>query len=248
MNFLIPTFPDILDIIIIATLLYSIVLIIKKSTGIELLSAVFIILILYFLATIYDLRMLMGILQGLQNFWFLVLIIIFNAEIKNGLSQFSKNKNLLYFFKNRGKITYSQLLQSVSILSDTKTGALIVFEKNQKLDNYINTGEFLDAKLSSKLILTIFNKETLLHDGAIIVRNDRIIAAKVVLPLSTNEDYNRKFGTRHNAAIGITEVTDAFCVVVSEQTGRISFTKDKTITQDLSLEELLQALNDETKN
>ena len=248
MSFLIPNFADILDIIIIATLLYGIVVVTKKSTGIELLSAIFVVLILHFLATIYDLKMLMGILRGLQNYWFLVMIIIFHAEIKNGLSQFSKNKSILNLLKNPVKITFSPILQSVSIFSDTKTGALLVFEKNQKLDTYINTGEVLDAKLSTKLLLSIFNKETLLHDGAVIIKNDRIRAAKVVLPLSSSEDNNRKFGTRHLAAIGITEVTDAFCIIVSEQTGRISFTKDKEISLDLSLEELLQVLKDETKN
>ncbi|MCL1827224.1 MAG: diadenylate cyclase CdaA [Candidatus Cloacimonetes bacterium] len=247
MGFLIPNFADILDIIIIAVMLYGIILVIKRSTGVEILSVVILIIILYFLATLYDLKMLKGILQGLQSFWFLVLVIIFSAEIKNGLSQISKNKGIFFIFKNPVKITFSQLLQSVSILSDTKTGALIVFERAQKLDNYISSGETIDAKLSSKLILTIFNTATLLHDGAIIIRNDRIIAVKVVMPLSTNEDFRGKFGTRHLAAIGITEVSDAFCVVVSEQTGRISFTKDKEIKLDLSLEELLQVLNDETK-
>lgn len=247
MGFLIPGFADILDILIVTVILYSIIIVVRKSSGVELLLGLGIIVILYFLAAYYNLKMIIGILNGLQNFWMLALIVIFQDEIKNGLTQFTKNKSLFSFFKKPVKLSFTPILEAVSTFSDKRIGALLVFEKTQKLDEYISSGEIIDAKLSFKLLMTIFNTATVLHDGAVIIRDNRIYATKVVLPLSKNEEYGKIFGTRHLAAVGITEHSDAFCIVVSEQTGRISFTKDKEIELSLSIEELLQRLTDETK-
>jgi len=247
MDFLIPTVSSIFDIIIVAVIIYCILLFLKKTIGIEIFSIVIIVLLLYFLAEIFNWKIMLRLLKGLQNYWILGFIIIYSGEIKSMLSQFSKSKNIITLFKNPVKMTINPLLDAISLFADTRTGALLVFEKNQKLDNYIATGEILDAKISSKLLLSIFNTATLLHDGAVIIRGERIYAAKVVLPLTKNEDFGRALGTRHLAAIGITEVSDAFCIVVSEQTGRISFTNDKNINIDLTLEEIYQILTDETK-
>jgi diadenylate cyclase len=138
------------------------------------------------------------------------------------------------------------LLNAISILSFRKIGALIVLENNRKLDHYVETGEIIDARISTKLILTIFNNKTILHDGAAIIRGERIWAVKVVLPLSENLEYTQKFGTRHLAAIGISEETDAFVIVVSEETGRISVAKNGEIFTALSLDELSQRIKDAT--
>jgi diadenylate cyclase len=247
MSFLVPNLADILDILIVAIIVYGIVIITKRSTGIELISAILVVLVLYFLANIYELKMISGILRDLQNYWFLIIIILFHNEIKSALSRMSKNKSIFSLFRNPVKVTFDPILQSVTTFSETRTGAILVYERTQKLDSYINTGEIIDAKLSTKLLLSLFNPATLLHDGAVIIRNGRLHAAKVVLPLTDNAEYRKVYGTRHLAAIGITEVSDAFCIVISEQTGRISFTKDKEITLDLSVEELLQILTDEAK-
>jgi diadenylate cyclase len=247
MDFLIPTFTDILDILFITIILYSLFLVVKKSTAIEIISSVILLFILFTLAALFNLKMILGVLRGIQNYWVLIIVIIFQNEIKNILSQLSKSKNILSLFRNPIKVTYSTILNAVSVFSEKKIGALIVFEKNQKLDTFFSTGEILDAQLSPKLLLSIFNKSNLLHDGAVIIRNDRIYAAKVVLPLSENDEYARSLGTRHLAAIGITEISDAFCIVVSEYNSRISFAKDQKITLDVSIEELLQLLTDEAK-
>ena len=247
MDFLLPGIADIFDIIIVSFLLYGVLLFVKKTTGIELFSILILVFMLYFLAMIFNWNMILDLMRGLQSYWILAIIIIYQSEIKSLLSDLSKSKNILALFKNPVKLTIIPLLDAISVFSDTKTGALLVFEKNQKLDNFITSGEIIDAKISSKLLLSIFNKATLLHDGAVIIRGDRIYAAKVVLPLTKNEDYGKTFGTRHLASIGITEVSDAFCIVVSEQTGRISFTKDQNIYLDLSHEEIFQMLTDEAK-
>ena len=247
MGFLLPGISDIFDIIIVALLLYGVFLFVKKTTGIELFTAVIIIFFLYFIAVIFNFKIILSFIRGVQSYWILVIIIIYNSEIKSLLNQLSKSKSIKSLFGNPVKMNINPIIDAVSTFSDTRTGALLVFEKSQRLDNFITTGEILDGKISTKLLLSIFNTATLLHDGAVIIREGRIHAAKVVLPLTKNEDFSRTYGTRHLAAIGITEVSDAFCIVVSEQTGRISFTQDKEIHLDLSLEEIFQRIRDEAK-
>jgi diadenylate cyclase len=132
-------------------------------------------------------------------------------------------------------------------MSFRKTGALILVENKQSLDEFIATGEVIDARLSSKLLLTIFNRRTILHDGAVVLRGDRIIAVKVLLRLSRNVEYTQKFGTRHLAAIGVTEETDCLAIVVSEESGRISAAQNGAIFTDLSTEELAQIIADGTR-
>jgi diadenylate cyclase len=127
-----------------------------------------------------------------------------------------------------------------------KIGALIVLENKQKLDDLISKGEVIDARISIRLLLTIFNNRTILHDGAVIIRNKRIYAVKVILPLSENFEYTQMYGTRHLAALGISEITDALTVVVSEETGAISVTKNGIIERDITIEEVSQKIKDET--
>jgi diadenylate cyclase len=128
-----------------------------------------------------------------------------------------------------------------------RIGALIVIEKKNRLNDLINSGEIIDSLISLRLILAIFSQKSVLHDGAIIVRNDRILAAKAVLPLTKNIGHMTKFGTRHLAAIGITEVSDALAIVVSEQTGRISIAVSGAIQTDVAFEELMQIITDASR-
>jgi diadenylate cyclase len=132
-------------------------------------------------------------------------------------------------------------------MSFRKTGALIVLENKRKLNEYIQNSELIDSAISMRLILAIFNTKSVLHDGAIIIRGNRIMAAKVVLPLSKNSEFSRKFGTRHLAAIGITEVSDAIAIIVSEQTGQVSVAQSGAITVNIAFEELMQIISDAGK-
>jgi len=150
------------------------------------------------------------------------------------------------FQAKKGSI-YPKILNAVSVLKHRHKGSLIVIEGNNKLDNYFETGEILDSEISVKLLLTIFDNRSLLHDGAVIIRNNRIHACKVVLPLSENLEYTREQGTRHLAAIGISELTDAVVIVTSEETGRISLAKRGHLAINLQMDELAQILKDETK-
>ncbi|MCB5234899.1 MAG: diadenylate cyclase CdaA [Candidatus Cloacimonetes bacterium] len=248
MGFLLPRFKDIVDIFIIAFLIYQSFLIIRKSGGYQVLWGLLFIFFLYFVASLFELRVLSSLLSGIRTYWIMAIVILFQPELRAIISKFNLAREFQSVF-NRSESTsvYTPIIDAVSSMSMRKTGALIVLENKRKLNEYIHNSEMIDALLSTRLILTIFNTKTVLHDGAIIIRGNRIIAAKVVLPLSKKTDYSRKFGTRHLAGIGITETTDAVAIIVSEETGNVSVAQGGNINIDIAFEELMQILTDAGK-
>ncbi|HCX60351.1 MAG: diadenylate cyclase CdaA [Candidatus Cloacimonadales bacterium] len=248
MEFLIPRFKDIVDIVIIAFLIYQSLLIIRKSGGYQVLWGLLFLLALYLVASLFELKVLSGLLSGIRTYWIMAIVILFQPELRTILSKLNLAKELQSVF-SRGEQSslYTPLIDAVSSMSFRKTGALIVLENKRKLNEFIQAGEQIDSLISMRLILTIFNTKTVLHDGAIIIRGNRIMAAKVVLPLSRNTEYARKFGTRHLAGIGITEISDAIAVIVSEQSGQVSVARGGQITQNIAFEELMQIISDAGK-
>ncbi len=248
MSFLIPNLKDIIDILIIAFLIYQLLRIIRKTGSYQLLYGLLFVFILYLLAVVINLQMVSDILNALKLYWILGFIIIFQPEIRSILSRLNISEEIRLSLKRKNDIaTYGALIEAVSAMSFRRTGALIVYENKQNLDEFIHGGEIIDAGLSVRLILSIFNTKSALHDGAMIIRDNRILAAKVVLPLSGNVVYTKKYGTRHLAAVGISEVSDAVAIVVSEQTGRISLAKKGHIQSGIAIEELMQLLSDAIK-
>ncbi|HCM15670.1 MAG TPA: TIGR00159 family protein [Candidatus Cloacimonas sp.] len=248
MEFMIPRFKDIVDIVIIAFLIYQSLLIIRKSGGYQVLWGLLFLLALYLVASLFELKVLSGLLSGIRTYWIMAIVILFQPELRTILSKLNLAKELQSVF-SRGEQSslYTPLIDAVSSMSFRKTGALIVLENKRKLNEFIQAGEQIDSLISMRLILTIFNTKTVLHDGAIIIRGNRIMAAKVVLPLSRNTEYARKFGTRHLAGIGITEISDAIAVIVSEQSGQVSVARGGQITQNIAFEELMQIISDAGK-
>lgn len=246
MRILIPRITDIIDILIVAYLLYRLILLLKKAGGFQILIGIAAALIIYFTASILNLNMVSSILKVFKDYWVIVFIILFQQEIRNLFARLAQSHNLKSLFRDAKKSVFSPLLNAVSIMSFRKIGALIVIENSRKLNDFIESGEIIDAQVSVKLLLTIFNNKTILHDGAVVIRNNRILAVKVVLPLSENVEYVQKLGTRHLAAVGITEGTDAFVIVVSEETGRISVARNGELFRGLSIDELSQRIKDET--
>ena len=246
MSFLIPKITDVIDILMVSFLLYRLIFLLKKTGGFQVILGFGLVLLLYFTASVLNLSMMTSFLKLLKDYWVIAFIIIFHPEIRNLFSKLLRNRDLMSVFKDTKKKIYTLLLNTVSIMSFRKIGALIVIENNGKLDDYIESGETIDARISTKLLLTIFNNKTILHDGAVIIRKERILAVKVVLPLSENIEYTQKFSTRHLAAIGITEKSDAFAIVVSEETGKISVAKNGVISTNLTIDELSQRIKDET--
>ncbi len=247
MTFLKPGLSDFIDILIIALVIYKMFTIVSKNGGTQILFVVGILFVLYISSTFLNLKMMAGFLKLLKDYWILALLILFQPEIRNFLLRFGRTEDLSSLFRRRTKFRYSSLLEAISTMSFNKTGALILIENKQKLDNFIATGEIIDSNLSSKLLLTIFNNKTILHDGAIIIRDHRVHAVKVILPHTNNLEYKQKFGTRHLAAIGATEITDAFAIIVSEETGRISTAQNGEIYTNVSTEELAQRIPDATR-
>lgn len=248
MEFLIPRFKDLVDIFVIAFLIYQSLLIIRKSGGYQVLWGLLFLLLLYFLASIFELKVLSGLLSGIRTYWIMAIVILFQPELRTILSKFNLAKELQsVFVRGEQSSFYTPLIDAVSSMSFRKTGALIVLENKRKLNEYIQNSEQIDSIISMRLILTIFNTKSVLHDGAIIIRGNRIMAAKVVLPLSTNSEYGRKFGTRHLAGIGITEISDAIAIIVSEQSGQVSVAQSGEIKQNIAFEELMQIISDASK-
>jgi len=248
MNFLIPKFQDLIDIIIIAFLIYQSLLLMKKTSSYHILYGFLLILLLYSISAIFKLEMVSGILNSVKNLWIVIVVILFQSEIRELLSKINISSDFLQLNTKRNyKDFNSSLIDAVSAMSFRRIGALIVLERKKRLNEYINAGETIDSVMSLRLILSIFNTKSVLHDGAIIIRDGRIKAAKVVLPLSKNTDYKLKVGTRHLAAIGISEVSDAMAIVVSEQNGRVSIATDGVLQSDVAFEELMQIVSDATK-
>ena len=203
---------------------------------------------LYFLAVVFDLKVLSTFLSGIRNYWILAIVILFQPELRAILAKLNLSKEFQTAFSRKEKSSiYTPLIDAISSMSYRKTGALIVLENKRKLNEYIQSSELIDSSISMRLIHAIFNTKSVLHDGAIIIRGDRILAAKVVLPLSKKSEYVRKLGTRHLAGIGISEISDAVAIIVSEQSGQVSVAHAGQITTNVAFEELMQIITDASK-
>ena len=245
MSFLLPNVFDLIDIALLAFVLYMIISLLKKTGGYQVLLGLGLIFILYFIASLLNLALMTSLLKTLKDYWVIAFIILFQKEIRNFFSHMAKNYDLKSFFRDSHKSVYTQIVSAVNIMSFRKIGALIIIEKKRKMDDYIESGEVIDARITVKLLLTIFNNKTILHDGAVVIRDNRVYAVKVTLPLSENLEHKQKFGHRHLAAIGISEMTDCFVIVVSEETGSISCAVNGEVKKGLTIDELSQKIKDE---
>ena len=237
---------SILDILIVAFLIYQLLLLVRGTRASQMLLGIALIVLLYYAARWWKLQTLHGLLTTLLPlpYFVLALIVIFQAEIRRGLARLGRNPFLPRFTRLSRDFSYDDILLAVSLFSSQKTGALIVLERDVGLRTYVDSGIGLDAQLSYDLLVTIFCPETPLHDGGIIIQKDKVAAAACFLPLSVNPLLSTQVGSRHRAAIGITEESDAVAVVVSEQTGEVSLAVGGTIEQKVSLERLRVRLSE----
>ncbi len=233
---------DVLDIIIIAYLIYHILLWMKTSRAWTLLRGVIVILLFLGLAALLRLNTILWISRKLINVFILTIVILFQPELRAALDELGRKniiKSLLSNNVNRpgdAKIsdrTVFELVKTATELSKTKTGALIVLEHETPLGEYIKSGISLDAEITEQLLVNIFEKNTPLHDGAVIIRDNRIVAATCYLPLTGRTDVNKELGTRHRAGLGISETTDSMTLIVSEETGGISIAFGGVLYRDL---------------
>ena len=249
---------DVAEIIILAVLLYHILLWIKTTRAWTLVKGFLVILVFLLAAVLFEMDTILWIAEKIFNIGILAIVIVFQPELRRALEQLGQ-KNIIADILNMDSSkeekeifndrTAEAIIKACVEMSKVKTGALIVIENSVPLGEYERTGITLDAQVSSQLLLNIFEHNTPLHDGAIIVRGNRVVSATCYLPLSDNMELSKDLGTRHRAAVGISEVSDAMTVVVSEETGAISITYrselQRNITVDV-LREQLQTLQNKT--
>lgn len=236
---------SIVDISVVSYILYKVYMLIKETRAEQLLKGIILILFLIPISSFFHLVMLNWILTKTLAIGVLSFVIIFQPEIRRALEHLGRtafnDRHVLQDEEVMEKVI-TEVVNSVDNLSKSKTGALIVIEQVTGLEDVINTGTKLDALVSSALLENIFVVNTPLHDGAAIIRNDRIVSAGCFLPLTNNNDLNKKLGTRHRAAIGISENSDALIIVVSEETGTISFAINGKLMRNYTKDRLKKVL------
>lgn len=237
---------DLIDIALVAYIIYRFLLLIRGTRGMQMTFGIVMLLLLYWVTRYSKLDTVHWLLSNAFTYIVFAIIVLFQSEIRRGLARIGKTP-LLKQSRRRSE-GFEEITQAATTLSSRRIGALIVIERDIGLKNYAENGIILDAVLAYDLLVTIFNPHTPLHDGAVIVQHNRIAAAACFLPLTLDPYHSRELGTRHRAAIGITEETDSVAVIVSEETGMISIAIDGRITRNLDGATLLAALETANEN
>ncbi|MCL2377854.1 MAG: diadenylate cyclase CdaA [Defluviitaleaceae bacterium] len=238
---------QVLDILIIAGVLYLILRWVKRTHAWVLIRGIVIMLALWFIANVFDLVTLGWLLEHMFTVGLIALVVIFQPELRKVLEQMGRGQYLASFkIDSEQKVyatdqTIGEIIKAAKMMGEVDTGALIVIEQGVDLGEQERTGIAIDAQVSSQLLLNIFEKNTPLHDGAVIIRNNRVAAAKCILPLSA-ESLDSALGTRHRAAVGVSEVSDARVIVVSEETGTISVAIDGQLNRGVSESKMRELL------
>jgi uncharacterized protein (TIGR00159 family) len=248
---------DIIDIILVAVLLYQLYKLMKGTVAIPIFVGILAIYFLWKLVVALEMELLGEILGQFVSVGVIALIVVFQNEIRQfllmvGRPKFISKKSRWFFFwkipvNPANILNINTVVDACASMSEKYTGAIIVLSKQNELTEFINTGEVIDSNVSEQLISNIFFKNSPLHDGAIIIKTNRIIAARCVLPLTRNDNFPVTYGLRHRAAVGLTERSDAIAVIVSEQTGQIAFSKGGELITDVKPFDLKNFLEKEFK-
>lgn len=239
------TLRNFLDISLVFVIVYVVLKLLRGTRAVPTIVGLVLLGMLYWLAVAQDLATLEFVLRYAVAFVGFAIIVLFQAEIRQALIYFANRLRFPILKRQRGQFggsVYDEIVLALTTLASEKTGALIVIERNVGLRNFIDAGVHLDALVSYDLLVTIFNPSTPLHDGAVIIQNERLAAASVFLPLTKNPSISRELGTRHRAAIGITEGTDAISLVASEETGLITFVVGGRVVRNIDTTTLRRLL------
>lgn len=251
---------NVLEILIISVLIYYILIWIRDTRAWTLLKGILVICAFMLFAYVFQMDTILWLFQNLISVAIISIFVLFQPELRRALEQLGRKNNLSSFFNLSGsgaadeqtvktvEKTKSEIIKACMEMSKVRTGALIVIEQDVQLSEYERTGIFLDSLVSSQLLINIFEHNTPLHDGAVFIRNNRIVAATCYLPLSDNMLLSKELGTRHRAGVGISEVSDSITLIVSEETGMISVAHDGMLFRGLSQEELREQLSTLMKN
>lgn len=239
------TLRNVIDILLVFILVYVLLKLLRGTRAVPTVIGLVLLGVLYWVASTQELLTLEFVLRYAVVYIGFAIIVLFQSEIRQALMYFANRLRFPILKRQRGQFggsVFDEIVLAVTTLATEKTGALIVIERNIGLRNFIDAGVQLDARLSYDLLVTIFNPSTPLHDGAVVIQNERLAAASVFLPLTKNPEISRDLGTRHRAAIGITEGTDAISIVVSEETGLITFVQGNSIIRNIDTATLRRLL------
>ncbi len=244
---------DIIEICILAFLIYHVVKWIKTTRAWTLVKGLVVIMVFWLIAVIFDLNVITWIIRNTINVGIIAIVIIFQPELRKALEQLGQKnimKSIITFDDSKDRSekfsdhTLNEIVRATFELARTKTGALIVLEEDTPLNDFESTGIFIDSLVSSELLINIFEHNTPLHDGAVLLRGNRIAAATCYLPLSDNMQLSKELGTRHRAGIGISEVSDSLTIIVSEETGKVSIAKGGKLIRNVDGDYLRTKLAD----
>ena len=240
---------DIIDILIVAYAIYKLIKLVRETRAAQLIKGIILLLVAMQLSSLFNLYMVNYVLKNAMQVGVIAIFVVFQPELRRALEKMGRSKfsKVLSFdeddIEEKNSHTVDQLCQAVKNLSDNRIGALMILERTTKIGDIIRTGVTLNSEVSAELLINIFVPNTPLHDGAVVIRDNKITAAACFLPLTQNSELNIELGTRHRAAIGITETSDCVALVVSEETGKISLALEGTLTRNLTVESLERALS-----
>ncbi|MED1953691.1 diadenylate cyclase CdaA [Brevibacillus centrosporus] len=237
------------DILLVTYVIYKIIMLIRGTRAVQLLKGIMVIVITWLLSKYFQLTTLHWLMSQAFTFGVLAVVIIFQPELRRALEQLGRGK----LFSRSSTIQdddmvnrlVKEVCKSVTYMAKRRIGALIVIERETGLNDYVETGIAINGRVSSELLINIFIPNTPLHDGAVIMRKDVILAAACYLPLSESNSISKELGTRHRAAIGVSEVSDGMSIIVSEETGQVSFAAHGTMNRNLTEEQLAEILTEQ---
>jgi len=246
---------DIVDIFLVAVLLYELYKLLKGTVAINIFFGIVAVVLIWQVVNALQMELLSQILGAFISVGFIALIVIFQPEIRRfllalGTSTFMRRKGRRFLFwrlniDNQPGIDANAIVMACNHMAEMKQGALLILTRKNELKQYVNTGEVIEARLSTPLLENIFYGQGPLHDGAVIISGNAIVAAACILPVSGNTDIPKRLGLRHRAAVGITEVSDAIAIIVSEETGKISYSVEGKLVSKVSVAELKSFLEEE---
>ena len=235
---------DVLDIVVVSVLVYEFLKLIRGTRAVQMALGSFMIIVLFYFSQLAPLQTVNWLIRNLLVYFAFAAIVIFQSDIRRALAHLGRAPFFRYFARGESvEESIEEIVVAATMLSTQRTGAIIILERDIGLRNYIESGIPVDATLTYDLIVTIFQPGSPLHDGAVIIQENRVAAAACFLPLTVNPRVGREMGTRHRAAIGLSEESDAVAVVVSEETGRISLALEGQIDRNLSPDQLKARLH-----
>jgi len=238
------TFVDLADILLVGYFFYRFLLLLRGARSIQLLISLVFFFAVGLIAFWLDLSMVKWFISNIAAVGIIIIVVILQPELRRAFARLGQSRILRMLLRNESKSAVEEIHMALEKLSDMHYGALIVLENNTRLPNVIESGKILNATISKEIIQSIFTPYTPLHDGAVVIKGDQVIAASCTLPLSQNPAYHRLHGMRHKAAVGVTEETDAFAIIVSEETGQISYAHEGKLFRDVRPQELRTKLKE----